>query len=150
MKLKRKFNTKINETEKKITDHNHDKYVSTPEFNKLTAENFVARLAQANLVTKTDFDNKPINLQKKINPKQNIYLLKMNLKNHRHLIQSIFVVKVSLKMVVLKIIQYFSQHIDILKWLVILMIIFYHGKLKDCLREVSSLILHLIIFLILY
>ena len=32
--------------------------MSTPEFNKLTAENFAARLAQANLVTKTDFDAK--------------------------------------------------------------------------------------------
>ena len=50
------YDTKVNETEKKITDHKHDKYITTPEFNKLTAENFPARLAQANLVTKTDFD----------------------------------------------------------------------------------------------
>ena len=41
----------------KITDHNYDKYITTPEFNRLTTENFTARLAQANLVTKTDFDN---------------------------------------------------------------------------------------------
>ena len=54
-----------NETEKKITDHKHDKYLTTPEFNKLTAENFAARLAQANLVTKTDFDNKLSSLNKK-------------------------------------------------------------------------------------
>ena len=45
------YNTKINETEKKITDHNHDKYITTPELNKLTAENSAARLAQASLVT---------------------------------------------------------------------------------------------------
>ena len=32
------YNTKINEIEKKITDHSHDKYITTPEFNKLTAE----------------------------------------------------------------------------------------------------------------
>ena len=50
--------TKVNEIEKKITDHSHDKYITTPEFNKLTAENSAATLAQANLVTKTDFDNK--------------------------------------------------------------------------------------------
>ena len=25
---------------KKIADHSHDKYINTPEFNKLTAENF--------------------------------------------------------------------------------------------------------------
>ena len=26
------YNTIINEIEKKITDHNHDKYITTPEF----------------------------------------------------------------------------------------------------------------------
>ena len=52
------YDTKVNEIEKKITDQSHDKYITTPEFNNLTAENFVARLAQANLVTKTDFDAK--------------------------------------------------------------------------------------------
>ena len=46
--------TKISETEKKITDHDHDKYIITPEFNKLRAENFAARLAQANLGSKHD------------------------------------------------------------------------------------------------
>ena len=54
--------------ENKITlDHDHDKYITTQEFNKLTAENFTTRLKQANLasnndianfVKKTDFDNK--------------------------------------------------------------------------------------------
>ena len=29
---------------KKITDHNHDKYITTPEFNKFMAELFVLRL----------------------------------------------------------------------------------------------------------
>ena len=70
------YNTKIKEIENKITDHNHEKYIITPEFNKLTAKNFAARLAQANLVTKTDFDNKLINFNKRINSKktkQNIY-----------------------------------------------------------------------------
>ena len=37
-------NTKTNEIEKKITDHNHNKYITTPEFNKLTSENFAAIL----------------------------------------------------------------------------------------------------------
>ena len=60
VKKKRKktdYNTKINEVEKKITDHGHDKYITTPEFNKLTVENFAARLAQANLATKSDSAN---------------------------------------------------------------------------------------------
>ena len=39
------YDTKISGTEKKITDHDHDKYITTPEFIKLTADNFVARLA---------------------------------------------------------------------------------------------------------
>ena len=39
------YDTKISELEKKITDQKHDKYITTAEFNKLTAENFAARLA---------------------------------------------------------------------------------------------------------
>ena len=59
---------------KKITDHDHDKYITAPEFNKLTAENFAARLAQANLASKSNianfvkkknFDDKLKNLNKK-------------------------------------------------------------------------------------
>ena len=64
---KNDYNTKINEIEKKITDHSHDKYITTQEFNKLTAKTFAARLAQANLVTKSDFDDKLTNLNKEIN-----------------------------------------------------------------------------------
>ena len=58
-------NTKISELEKKVTDHNHDKYINTSEFNKLGATNFTVRLTQANLVTKADFDTKLISLSKK-------------------------------------------------------------------------------------
>ena len=60
------YNTKVNEIEKEITDHKHDEYITTSEFNMLTAENFAARLAQVNLVTKTYFDEKLINLKRKI------------------------------------------------------------------------------------
>ena len=35
--IKTGYNIKINEIEKKITDHNYDKYITTPEFNKTTA-----------------------------------------------------------------------------------------------------------------
>ena len=48
---KTNYDTKISETEKELTDHNHDKYIATPEFNKFTVETFAARLAQANFVT---------------------------------------------------------------------------------------------------
>ena len=58
---------KNTEIEKKLTDNNYDKYITTPDFNKLTAGNFAAGLKQANLVTKTDFDDE----LKSINPKKN-------------------------------------------------------------------------------
>ena len=59
------YNTKITEIEKKLTAHNNDKYITTPEFNKLTADVFNAKLAQASLVTKTDFDAKLWSLNRK-------------------------------------------------------------------------------------
>ena len=37
-----------------MLDHVHDKYITTQEFNKLTVENFAARLKQANLASKND------------------------------------------------------------------------------------------------
>ena len=35
-------NTKISEIENKVNDHNHDKYITTPEFNTLAAGVFKA------------------------------------------------------------------------------------------------------------
>ena len=61
------FDAKKLDIEKKVTDHDHDKYITTPEFNKLTADNFAARSAQASLLTKADFDNKQKGLNRKIN-----------------------------------------------------------------------------------
>ena len=46
------YDTKITEIEKKLTGHDHDKYITTPEFNTLATNVFNARLAPANLVTK--------------------------------------------------------------------------------------------------
>ena len=55
---KTNYNTKINETENKISiDHDHDKYITTHEFNKLTSENFTARLVQSYLARKSDIAN---------------------------------------------------------------------------------------------
>ena len=52
------YNTKISKTENKIgSDHDHDKYITTQELNKLTSENFTARLKQANLASKNDIAN---------------------------------------------------------------------------------------------
>ena len=60
------YDAKILDIENKVNDHDHDKYITTSEFNKLTTENFKARLVQANLVTKIDFDDKLQNLNKKV------------------------------------------------------------------------------------
>ena len=76
---KRDYDTKITEIENKLTDHNHGKYITTPEFNTLAASAFNAGLAKANLIPKTDFDAKLLSLNRKITSKnQNTYLLKMS------------------------------------------------------------------------
>ena len=74
------YNTKITDIENKLNNHNHDKYVDTSEFNKLTAVAFNARLAQANLITKTDFDAKlsRINIKVTKNKTENV-LVKLEL-----------------------------------------------------------------------
>ena len=63
---KKDYNTKFTEIAKKITDHNHDKYIITPEFNTSAASVFNAGLAQANLKTKTHFDAKLSSFNRKI------------------------------------------------------------------------------------
>ena len=63
---KTEFNTKITDIENKLNDHNHEKYIATSDFNKLAGDVFNARLAQANLITKTDFDAKLLSLNRKI------------------------------------------------------------------------------------
>ena len=72
------YYTKISDIEKKITDHNHDKYITTPEFNNLAARVFTARLSQANLATKADFDTKLQSLNKKISLNKTKHLLLEN------------------------------------------------------------------------
>ena len=48
-------NTKISEIENKVDNHNHDKYITSPEFNTLAADVFKARLtAQIDLIRKPE------------------------------------------------------------------------------------------------
>ena len=72
------YNTKTTEIEKKLIDHNHDKYITTPKFNTLAADVFSARLSQANLITKTDFDAKLSSLNRKITSNKSKHLLVEN------------------------------------------------------------------------
>ena len=60
------YNTKITEIENKVNNHNHDKYITAPQFNTSAANDFNARLSQANLITKTDFDNSVSSINNKI------------------------------------------------------------------------------------
>ena len=72
------YNTRITEIENKLTDHNHDKYITTPKFNTLAASVFNARWTQANLITKTDFDAKLSGLNKKVTANKAKHLLVEN------------------------------------------------------------------------
>ena len=59
------YNAKVTEIENKLNNHNHDKYITTSEFNTLAAV-FNARLAKANFVAKTNFDNTLSSLDSKL------------------------------------------------------------------------------------
>ena len=72
------YNTKITEIENKLNNHNHDKYITTPEFNNLVVDVFNVRLAQTNFITKTDFDTKLSNLNRKITVNKSKNLLVEN------------------------------------------------------------------------
>ena len=73
------YNTKISDIEKKITDHNHDKYITTPEFNTLSANVFNAGLAaQTDLIRKPDFDFKLKGISDRITKNKTKHLLVEN------------------------------------------------------------------------
>ena len=90
---------------KKITDHDHDKYIATQEFNKTSNHKKTATLKQANLasknyianfIKKTDFTDKLKKLIKKftsnktrhIEVKTKLYDLEKQLKNINNRINS--------------------------------------------------------------
>ena len=74
--------------ENKINDHDHyAKYITTQDFTKLTADDFTARLKQANLSSKNDitnlvnntgFDNKMLSFNKTVNSNKTKYVLVEN------------------------------------------------------------------------
>ena len=59
------YNTKVTEIKNKLNNHDHDKYIDTSKFDKLAVDVFNAKVAQANLVTKTDFEANLSSLNKK-------------------------------------------------------------------------------------
>ena len=83
--LKLATNMALTAVDNEITEDS--KYITTPEFNELSAENFTARIKQANLpskgdiadfLKKIDFDDKLNTLNKKITSNKSKHLLVEN------------------------------------------------------------------------
>ena len=73
------YDTKITEIENKVNDHNHDKYITTPEFNTLAADIFKARLAaQTDLIRKPEFDFKLKEISDRVTKNKTKHLLVEN------------------------------------------------------------------------
>ena len=144
------FDTNVNEIEKKTTDHSHDKYITTPEFNKLTAENFAASLAHANLVTNTDFDVKLSSLNKKVTSNKTNHLIVENEFNKLDTFDSIyFRGKIHFEDNDIQNFLVFQTVRRYFKTIRLVIVIFYHRNVKNCWMKVLSLLLHLIKSLIL-
>ena len=73
------YNTKVTEIENKLDNHNHDKYITTPDFNNLAGDVFNARLAQENVIKKRILMLNCLELTEKLQKtRQKIYFLKKN------------------------------------------------------------------------
>ena len=140
------YNTKVTEIENKLNKHNRDKYIDTQELNKLTANVFNARIAQANLIITTKFDSGLSSLNRKITSNKTKHLLVENeLNKLKRFDSSYFIGKSHLKEDGTQ--KSLNQQSCILKSLLIL-IIFHHGNLKDYLLKVLNHLLRLIIVLL--
>ena len=124
--------------------------IDISEFNKLAADVFNARLAQANLITKTEFDSKLSSLNRKITKNKTDHLLVQNELNKLNTFDSTYFIGKShfeddgtQNYLVFQPVYIYILRLEIL-------IIFYYGNLKDYLLKVLHLLPHLIIFLILH
>ena len=72
------YNTKVTKIENKLNNHNHDEYIHTSEFNKLAADIFNVRLAQANLIRKMDFHAQLSKINREITKNKTEHLLVKN------------------------------------------------------------------------
>ena len=134
------YTTKVTEIENKLHNHNHDKYITTPEFNKLAADVFSARLSQANLITKTDFDAKLSSRNRKITKNKTKHLLVENELNKVKTFDSSFFIGKSCfdedgtqnYLVFQPLNKYFK--------LITIHDLFYRGDLKDYLMKILTLL----------
>ena len=73
------YYTKISEIGNKGNDHNHDKYITTSEFNTMEADVFKARLAaQTDFIRKPDFDSKLKEISDRVTKNKTKHLLVEN------------------------------------------------------------------------
>ena len=145
---KTNYDTKINELEKNLTDHD---YITTPEFNTLAADVFNLILAQANLITKTDLNAKLSGLNQKITSNESKHLLVENeLKNIKTFDSSYFIGKSHFEEDGTQNYLVFQPINSILNELLMLVlaITFITGNLKDCLTKKLTLLKRLIIVLL--
>ena len=145
---KTNYDTKINELEKNLTDHDH---ITTPEFNTLAADVFNLTLAQANLITKTDLNAKLSGLNQKITSNESKHLLVENeLKNIKTFDSSYFIGKSHFEEDGTQNYLVFQPINSILNELLMLVlaITFITGNLKDCLTKKLTLLKRLIIVLL--
>ena len=100
------YNTTVSEIENKVNDHNHEKYITTPEFDTMAATVFNARLAaQKDLIRKPELDFKLKSIRDRVTKNKTKHLLVENeLKSYKNLMLLILEVKVILKTMVHKII----------------------------------------------
>ena len=151
------YNTKVTEIENKLNNHDHDKYIDTPELNNLADNVFNAKLAQANLVTKTDFDSKLLSLNRKITSNKTKHKQVENILNKLKIFDlSYFIGKshfeedgVQKYLVFQPLNKYF--YINKYKYkllLVLIQNIFHRGNLKDYQTKLLGLLLRVIINLI--
>ena len=142
------YELKISEIEKKIADHNHEKYITIQELNKLTTENFNARLAQANLMSKTEFGAKLQSPSKRITSNKAKHLLVENeLKKLKTFYLSYFKDKGHFEEDGT---QNYLVFQPILKGFLmsVVVILYIFGNLRDCLMKGLILLLHTIIVLL--
>ena len=72
------YDTKISKLGENLTDHDHGKYITTPEFNTLAASVFDAKLAHTDLIKEKSFDAKLSSLNRKITSNKSKHLLVEN------------------------------------------------------------------------
>ena len=79
MGIKTDYNTKNSDIKKKVTDHNHGKFITTPDFNTMVAGVFKARLTtQTDLIKKQDFDFKLKDISDRVTKNRTKHLLLEN------------------------------------------------------------------------